>query len=238
VDATITVSELIAQELAVRYAIPPPLVLRNCVPLLPEGEKGFPLRGALGLGRRARIVLHTGSLVSFGRALRELILAFRYLAEGFHLVFLGEGPLETELRELARSHDLEGRVHFQRPVLPHQLIPTMRGADLGAVMIRGEDAASYHFSLPNKLFEAIAAGLPVVASGLPEISRVVLGYEIGIICQPDDPVDIARAIRESLSPERYGTFKANLKRAQQELNWERESQKLSDLYRRLVGNRA
>ena len=234
VNATITVSESIAKELAARYVIPRPLVLRNCVSLPPEGEEGFSLRGSLDLGCSARVVVHTGSLVSFGRALRELILAFRHLGEEDHLVFLGEGPMAKELGDLARTEGLEGRVHFQRPVLPHQLIPTMREADLGAVMIRGKDSASYFLSLPNKLFETIAAGLPVVASDLPEIRRIVSGYEIGILCQPEDPRDIARAIEEALSPNRYAAFKANLKRAQEELNWERESQKLVDLYQRLI----
>jgi glycosyltransferase involved in cell wall biosynthesis len=74
----------------------------------------------------------------------------------------------------------------------------------------------------------------VVASDLPEIASIVRSYEIGVLCNPEDPQDIARAIKEALTPYRYATFKANLKRAQEELNWERESQKLKDLYLGLI----
>jgi len=236
-DATIAVSESIAGQLAERYGIPPPLVLRSCAPL-PSGEGNAPsLRRLLSLPQGNLMVLHTGSLNPRGRALKELALAFRRLQSSIHLVFLGEGQMERDLRNLALEEGLSGRVHFLRPVPPEQLIATMKEADLSAVMMKVEGSLNNFYSLPNKLFEAIAAGLPVVASDLPEIANIVRTYEIGILCNPEDPEDVARAIKEALSPPRYATFKANLKRAQQELNWEKESQKLADLYRRLLRDR-
>ena len=96
------------------------------------------------------------------------------------------------------------------------------------------DCKSHYLVLPNKLLESIAAGLPVVASDLPEIASLVGTYGIGVLCQPQDPQDVARAINEALVPERYGAFKANLKQAQEELNWEKESQKLTHLYLSLI----
>jgi glycosyltransferase involved in cell wall biosynthesis len=229
-DAVITVSPSISEELARRYPIQPPLVLRNCALSNPEGEKAFSLRESLNLSQQERIVLHTGDLNPRGRALKELALAFGNLKPDVHLVFLGEGPLEKDLKDLARGQALEARVRFLRPVLPQQLIGTMKGADLAAVLMKVDGSLNNLYSLPNKLFEAIAAGLPVVASDLPEIASIVRSYEIGVLCNPEDPQDIARAIKEALTPYRYATFKANLKRAQEELNWERESQKLKDLY--------
>ena len=229
-DAAITVNESIAQELASRYSIPPPLVLRNCAPMCSRDSSAFSLRGLLSLPQRDRIVLHTGSFSFLGRALKELVLAFGKLRGGIHLVFLGEGPMEKVLKDLVRGQGLEGVVHFLRPVAPHHLIATMREADLAAIMMKAEGSLNNLYSLPNKLFEAIAAGLPVIASDLPEISQIVRTYEIGVLCQAEDPQDIARAIEEALAPDRYATFKANLKRAQEELNWEKESQKLKDLY--------
>jgi glycosyltransferase involved in cell wall biosynthesis len=166
--------------------------------------------------------------------LKELILAFRRLASHCHLVFLGEGPMELELQDLVREEHLGDRVHFLKPVPPRDLISTIVEADLAAVIIRGGDCRSYYYSLPNKLFEAIAAGLPLVASDLPEIRDIVATYEIGMLCRPEDPQDIARAIEEALAPDRYPTFKANLERAQQDLSWEKESQKLARLYQALV----
>lgn len=237
VDAAITVGSLIAQKLASQYRIPTPLVLRNCAPLVRASDPSFSLRKVLPIASQERIVLHTGALVGLGRALRELVLAFQGLRPGIHLVFLGEGPLEAELREMVRREGLDGSVHFLKPVPPEALVGTMQGADLSAVVMKGDGSLNNLYSLPNKLFEAIAAGLPVVTSDLPEIANIVQSYEIGLLCQPEDPKDITRAIEEALSPDRYATFKANLKRAQEELNWEKESQKLAGLYRRLLGDR-
>jgi glycosyltransferase involved in cell wall biosynthesis len=232
-DAVITVNESIAQELARRYLIAPPLILRNCASHRQEGRRAPSLRNLLGLPLPDRIVIHTGDLNPRGRALKELILALRDLS-GIHLVFLGEGPMEKELSELARKEGLESMVHFLKPVLPEDLISTIAEADLAAVTIKPHGSLNNLYSLPNKLFEAIAAGLPVVASDLPEIGQLVRAYQIGVLCHPEDPQDIARAIQEVLLPDRYGTFKENLKQAQRELSWEKESQKLVDLYQRLV----
>ncbi len=141
--------------------------------------------------------------------------------------------MESELKDLAASEGLQGVVHFLKPVPVANLIPTIQGADLGAVLMVA-DCKSHYLVLPNKLLESIAAGLPVVASDLPEIASLVQGYEIGVLCQPQDPRDITRGIKEALVPERYGAFKANLKQAQEELNWEKEAQKLTDLYWHLI----
>jgi glycosyltransferase involved in cell wall biosynthesis len=232
-DAVIAANASYARELSSLYAIPTPMVLRNCGALAPEGQAAFSLRSHLGLGPEDRIVLHTGDLNPKGRALREVVLAFRDLDPKIHLVFLGEGSMEPQLRELARREELERTVHFLKPVPVANLIPTMREADLGAVLMVA-DCKSHYLVLPNKLLESIAAGLPVVASDLPEIREIVRGYRIGVLCQPQDPEDIARAIQEALAPDGYETFKANLKRAQQDLHWEKESQKLTDLYRGLL----
>jgi len=233
-NAVIAANASYASELSSLYSIPTPMVLRNCGSRASEGGAAFSLKDRLHLAPEDRIVLHTGDLNPKGRALRELVLAFRELGPRIHLVFLGEGRMEPELKDLARREGLKGVVHFLEPVPVANLIPTMQGADLGAVLMVA-DCKSHYLVLPNKLLESIGAGLPVVASDLPEITNLVRAYGIGVLCQPHDPHDIARAIREALVPERYGAFKANLKRAQEDLNWEKESQKLTDLYLRLIG---
>jgi len=236
-DATMTVNESIARELSRRYSIPPPLILRNCAAAALEETDAVSLRHRLGLSQEDRIVLHTGALNARGRALKELVLAFRNLKPEIHLVFLGRGRMEKALKDLAQAEALEGRVHFLPPLLPEELTGAMKEADLASVMMKVEGSLNNLYSLPNKLFEAIAAGIPVVASDLPEIAKVVRSYEIGLLCNAEDPEEIARAIEEALSPDRYASFKGNLKRAQQELNWGRESQKLVNLYQGLMKGR-
>jgi glycogen(starch) synthase len=234
VDATITVGPLIARELASRYSIPPPLVIRNCATLAPRAAAQFSIRDSLAIPSSDRILLHIGALVPIGRALSELVLALKLASSSLHLVFLGEGPMEDELKGLIEAQGLGDRVHFHRPIPPQHLIPAMKEAELAAILMKEDGCLNNRYSLPNKLFEAIAAGLPVVASDLPEMAHLVRSYDIGVLCRPEDPADIARAIEEALEPSRYALFKANLRRAQEDLNWEKESQKLIELYRNLL----
>src|SRR5690606_26678005 len=93
---------------------------------------------------------------------------------------------------------------------------------------------SYKYSLPNKLFEYIAAGLPVVTSRAVEMAAIVHRYDIGAVCDETDPRSIAEAIDSVLKPVNYTRLLKNVERARRELNWEAEEQKLLELYQRLA----
>jgi glycosyltransferase involved in cell wall biosynthesis len=88
--------------------------------------------------------------------------------------------------------------------------------------------------LPNKLFECVAAGLPAVGSDFPEIKKVIEGYNLGKTFNPEDPKDIADAVNYVLSDkDRYDRMKANALKAARIFNWENESKKLVEIYKRL-----
>jgi glycosyltransferase involved in cell wall biosynthesis len=93
---------------------------------------------------------------------------------------------------------------------------------------------SYHWSLPNKLFETIQAGLPVVAADLPEIGDVVNGYGVGVTVDVRSPESIARGVDSVLDAANYGRFRANARLAAEALTWENEKEKLLEVYRRLL----
>ena len=93
---------------------------------------------------------------------------------------------------------------------------------------------SYQFAMPNKFFEAVAAGLPLVYGTTQEVSRLAQAYDFGVACDPNDPRSIAAAILKALEPETNAAYRVNAVKAREHLNWEREEQKLVALYQQIL----
>ena len=119
------------------------------------------------------------------------------------------------------------------PVPPDNVPLTLAQADIGIVLITG-DSLSYQHSLPNKFFEAIAAGLPLVVSGIPELSRMVKEYEIGLLCDPTHPEDIAEKVEFLLRRDNLEQYRINVEKAQTQLNWQNEEKKLIKIYEEIL----
>ena len=230
-DAVLTVGDGVARELALRYRIPSPAVVRN-VPAAAAAVTGerSPLRGALDLPHDVRIALYVGGLQP-GRGLETIVDVAARLPPGHVVVLMGPGHRDyvAALRERAARAGAGGRLVLAPPVPTHDVVRWAAGADLGLALIQNV-SLSYYLSLPNKLFEYVAAGLPVVASDFPELRGVVEGRGLGTVCAADDPEAIADAIAWVLDdPERHERLRAAARAAAAELTWERESRVLVDL---------
>ena len=235
--AVVTIGEGVADELRRRLAPRRLLVVRNCPPAwTPEpGDQGR-LRAAAGIEDDGPIVLCHGGFMA-NRGLEETALAMLEPGlETAHLVFLGYRarfiePILTDVR-------LAGRVHFVPAVAPADVVAWVSGADVDVMSIRPADLNS-RLSLPNKLFESLAAGVPVVSTDLPERRSIIadpVGGPLGALCDPMSPASIAIAIRSILdaSPVAQAALRARVLRAAHERwNWEIESAALLDLYREL-----
>lgn len=227
--AVITVSDGIADALRRRYRLRRrPLVLRNVCDL-PAPEASVPdLRERLGLADGAPLILHQGAPAP-ARGCETLVRAVPLLERG-DVVFLGDAMAgyADRLRDLARSLGVAGRVHFLPTVAGEELLAHTAQADVGVTLL--EDTCENHrLALPNKVFEYLAAGVPVVASDLPELRALVLGRGVGWTTDPADPDALARTIREALAgadPER----RVRVRHAADELSWLREREHLLGLY--------
>jgi glycosyltransferase involved in cell wall biosynthesis len=238
-DGVITVCDGIAEELADRYRIERPAVVRNIPELAgapAEGEVG--LRDRFEIGGGLRIALYLGG-IQLNRRLEHLIDTVRPLSE-VALVMMGPGDpaYVSHLREHAVRLGIQDRVWVAGPVPPERVAAVARDADIGLVVMRRASLSDW-YCLPSKLFESIQAGVPVIANDWPELRRVVEGYGVGILCDSEEPEAIGAAIVRLLGdPERHEQMRANARKAREELNWENESARLIAAIRGAAAARA
>ncbi|MBX3029953.1 MAG: glycosyltransferase family 4 protein [Chloroflexi bacterium] len=188
----------------------------------------------LGLAPGTRVVLYLG-LVLDGRGIAQLCDAIG-LVDDAVLVVAGLGADYERFRERAATLPHADRIHFPGPVVPADIPAAIATADISAMPVEG-DTLNHQLNTPTKLFDAMGAGVPVVASDLPGMAPIVRDTGCGELCDPMDPADIARAIRTILdaSPERRAAYReACLTAARDVYAWEHQAPVLLDLYRDLV----
>jgi glycosyltransferase involved in cell wall biosynthesis len=240
-DALVTVNQTLADLLNRTYGFSRVVILHNTPnrwdpPTVPDDR----LRAAAGIERGTPVALYHGG---FGTDRGLVPLAEAMLTpglEGCHLVYLGFGDLRERLVDLAAETRFGGRIHVLDAVPPDELLAWVASADVG-VMPNQPATANERLSTPNKLFESLAAGIPVVTSDFPERRRIVLedpAGALGAVCDPTDPASIGAAIRSIVSLDPVAT--ADLRRrcltaAHERWNWETESRRLVDLYADLTG---
>lgn len=194
------------------------------------------LHTRLGLSPGTRIVLYHGGL-SPDRGIEQLVDALLMLPNDVHLVTLGYGPLEGWIRSRSADPGMEGRLHLLPAVPPASLLDWVASADVAAMPIQAT-TLNHRLTTPNKLFEAIAAGIPVVASNLPGMASIVEEIGCGVLCDPADPQAVAGAIRTVLdaSPaERESRRERTLAAAHGFYSWEAQLEVLLAEYGQLTG---
>jgi glycosyltransferase involved in cell wall biosynthesis len=213
-----------------------PAAVRN-VPLLEWGEGGpvADLRAALGIGD-APLVLHQGAATA-GRGCLELVGAVARV-DGAHLLFLGDPDpgFDLELRAAAARAGAAARVHLRPSVPLEVLLAHTRQADAG-VCLSDPAWANHRVTLSNKLFEYIAAGLPVVGTRGTAFGELIDRLGVGFTVPFGDPAALAEGVRDALAARADAGVRQRLAEAAAELNWEREQLVLLDAYARLPKRR-
>jgi glycosyltransferase involved in cell wall biosynthesis len=234
--ALIAVNPQVIEVLAKRYEIPArQVVTYNCPPAWNPEPRGTELRAAIGVDAAAQVVLYHGGF-SAHRGLEELLDAKRdpRLAN-VHLVFLGYGPLEDTLRAAAADPAYGGRVHVLKAVAPEVLDRWVSGADVGMCTVL-PSTLNHRISTPNKLFESIGAGVPVVGSDFATMRDILLGDPdgpLGAVCDPTSPEEVATAIHSilSMSPSERAALRARcIRAAATRWNWEVQAARLTEVY--------
>ncbi len=190
------------------------------------------LRQKVGLPLNEKLVILQGAGINVERGAEEALQAMHYL-EGIKLIILGGGDVMETLKSIRDDLHLENKVLF-KPRMPYEeMIEYTMACDIGLTLDKDTNL-NYRFSLPNKVFDYIQAGIPVLASRLPEVEKIVGGYDVGTFIENHQPEHIANKIREMLSSEEnIARWQKNLQLASQELIWEKEKSKFPQLIHEL-----
>lgn len=222
VDELITVNDSIAKLFNERYGLHAQ-VIRNIPPS--PGASRVKSRKELGWPEDKKIIILQGSGINIERGAEELTLAMKN-TEGMLLFIIGGGDVFRKLQMIVDKNNLRDKVVLHPKVPFHELYQYSVNADLG-VTIDKDTNINYHYSLPNKLFDYIQAGLPVLASRLPEIEKIISQYDIGTFIEKHDPEHIAEKLKEIFGqPEKLQSWNKNIMFAMQELRWETEEKQL------------
>jgi glycosyltransferase involved in cell wall biosynthesis len=228
--AVVTVSDGIATRLAELYRLRGPAgVVRNVPDAGIDSGGTASMRERLGIGS-APLVLHQGALAP-RRGCETLVRAMAELPEA-HLVFLGDPwpGYDGVVERAAIEAGVRERVHFVPSVPVERLLSHTREADVG-VSLLSDDCENHRLALPNKVFEYIAAGVPVVVSDLPELRRLVEEHGVGWTAAGDDATGLARTLADALAATNGRS--PDMAQAARELRWETEQRRLLEVYERL-----
>jgi len=167
-----------------------------------------------------QMIIYQGAL-NVGRGLELMIDAMHYLPH-VQFVVVGAGDIEDELKGRVVQNKLSDRVEFRGRMMPEELRPLTLSADLG-ISLEEDLGLNYRYSLPNKIFDYIQSRVPVLCSALPEMSRIVDTYGVGISSKERDPEKLAGRIRYMLKERAGGAWMEALDGAASVLCWEKES---------------
>ncbi|MCE3235551.1 MAG: glycosyl transferase, group 1 [Vampirovibrio sp.] len=201
-----------------------------------EVQRNRRLHEHFNLANQTKVILYQGQIAE-KRGIGKAVEAMKHLSDmDVVLVLIGpvlpsdEAFLHDLLTRIETSDLLRDKVLYKGFVSPTELLKWTASADLGLQPIINT-SMNHYLCLPNKIFEYIQAGIPIAASAFPELKHIIENYNIGLVFDPENPVQIAEKIRQFYnSPELQQMYIKNLDRAKKELCWDIEQQRLLDLY--------
>lgn len=226
-----TVNESIASIYTEKYKVPVSVV-RN-LPFRSVSKFSSVTRDGLGLPIDKKIFLFQGAGINIDRGAEEAIEAIAK-TENAALLFIGGGDVLSQLKEKVKAMKIADKVFFL-PKQPMEILYQYTSlADFGLTLDKDTNL-NYRFSLPNKLFDYIQAGLPVLASDLPEVRKIIDQYKIGKIAPSTSVTDIVATMKQMISDDhQFVLWKENLKIAASELCWENEEKKLLQIFKDVI----
>ena len=230
-DAVITVCDSILKVIKSENSVSEISVVRN-MPELSTDNYNYS-RDSLQFPKCKNILIYSGHIIP-GRGINNIIKAMRSVNDDIGLVIMGgNGHYKNTMIANVEKYKLTMRVAFVGAVTPERVISICKLADVGIVPIRNI-CDSYYLCLPNKLFEYIQSGLPVLCSDFPEMKNIIKQYHVGLTFNPEDPIQIAAKINEILFNEaKYYDYCGASIKAAKILNWDIEKKNLFSVYRQL-----
>jgi glycosyltransferase involved in cell wall biosynthesis len=206
-------------------------IIRNVSPKLKINNTKT--RSELGLPDNKKIIILQGSGINIQRGSEEAVEAMQYVENAVFYI-IGGGDVIEQLKQMVVELKLTDKVFFKPKQPFSELMQYTRNADLGLTLDKDTNI-NYRFSLPNKIFDYIQAGIPVLASDLPEVASIIKTYNVGDVIENHEPIHIAQKINEMLFDEaKRALWKVNIELAANELCWENEEIKLKAIYNNVI----
>ncbi|HMB00275.1 MAG TPA: glycosyltransferase [Spirochaetota bacterium] len=238
-DAVITVSESIAAAYADLYHIKKPALILNTPLYQKTPVHSNIFRKTFAIKKKQPIFLYQGGL-SKGRGIEMMLHTFQALhlpsepAQLEHypvIVFMGYGPLTPLISSASRKYN---NIYLHQAVKPDVLVEYTASADFGLSIIE-DSCLSYRYCLPNKIFEYIMAEIPVIASNLYEMKKLVEANNVGITIKENSPKELQNAVEKAVKLNK-NAFQAGIKQLKTVYNWEQQENKLLKTYDQLYEN--
>lgn len=208
-------------------------VVRN-IPLLTNQntiEKAS--KELLGLPTDKKIILLQGAGINIDRGAEEAVQAMQYVNDAL-LLIIGSGDVIGILKQMVIDLNLSTKVKFIDKIPFEKLLQYTHHADLGLTLDKDTNI-NYRYSLPNKLFDYLHAGVPVLASNLVEVKKIINYYSVGDCIENHNPKHIADKLNKILADNlTLQEWKKNAKIVSNSLNWEQEELKLIAVYKNFL----
>ncbi len=183
-------------------------------------------KGGLNFSTDKKLIIYQGA-VNIGRGLELMIDAMKHLDDYLFLI-VGDGDITNELFQKSENEGLKEKVHFYGKVTPKELKKITPNAVLG-ISLEEDLGLNYRYALPNKIFDYIQAGIPVLCADLPEMKKVILNYNVGEIVRERNPKKVANQIKNMEKQD----FSIPIAKAKKELTWRKEEVTLLHLFKNL-----
>ncbi len=233
---SITVCDSISEHLARHYQVSKPVVIRNTPErAIPHPEGKVDLRKQLGLSPNDFLAVYVGKL-TYHRGVLDILQALPLMEEKIKLICIGpsDSRFEAEFRTWVKKLKLEKRVFALPPVEPKNVFRWIASCDVSLTTMN-RACLSYTFALPNKLFESLQAGLPIIGPDSPEIEKILKQYSCGETYRDGDAKHLAQKILSfQQNSGKVESYRKAALEAARDLCWENEREKLWEAYRQVL----
>jgi len=228
-ENTFTVNDSIANIYRNKYNVE-----INVIKNLPNRKRKSNLKTKeeLGLDKNQKYIILQGAGINIDRGAEELVMAMNYI-DIAKLLIVGNGDVLPLLKDMVKKEKLGDKVVFIAKQSPEILKSYTAISELG-ISIDKNTNLNYKYSLPNKIFDYIQGGIPILTSNLPEIRKVVDAYQIGLIIKNHKPKEISDKINLMLSNDFKQQRQNEILKAAEELTWESQEHILKKVYSKFL----
>lgn len=231
VDLVLTVGTEIGDELTHRYGARRVEVVHSLA--VPSTGAAVDVRSSVGLRDDQPLAVHVGNVSANRRP--ELAVDLLSAHPELHFAFIGEVRQEQDelVGQRARALGVADRLHFVDPVPVEVLTEFLTSADVSVILYSAETSANLRVAMPNKMFDSLAGGVPVIAADGTAAADYVVGQRLGAAFKDGDGVDLADAVRSVLAD---NALRAHVRERADEFTWSAAEDRLVEMVTSLAAS--